>query len=137
FDLAALAPDSVSSQHLQIESRKLGFADAYRYVADVDAMPFAPERLLDRGYLASRAKLIDPTRAQDFRPGTPPVGGTVYVAAADAGGMMVSLIQSNYMGFGSGVVVPGTGLSLQNRGAGFTLKSGHPNEVAGGTRPCE
>jgi gamma-glutamyltranspeptidase/glutathione hydrolase len=100
-------------------------------------MPFAPERLLDRGYLAARAKLIDPSHAQDFAAGTPPVGGTVYVAAADANGVMVSLIQSNYMGFGSGVVVPGTGLSLQNRGAGFTLERNHPNEVAGGKRPYQ
>jgi gamma-glutamyltranspeptidase/glutathione hydrolase len=59
----------------------------------------------------------------------------VYVCAADQDGMMVSLIQSNYMGFGSGVVVPGTGISLQNRGAGFSLERGHPNEVAGGKRP--
>ena len=137
FDLAALAPDSVASQHLQIEAMKLAFADAYRYVADPAAMPFAPERLLDRGYLAARAKLIDPSHAQDFAAGTPPVGGTVYVAAADANGVMVSLIQSNYMGFGSGVVVPGTGLSLQNRGAGFTLERNHPNEVAGGKRPYQ
>ena len=80
-------------------------------------------------YLASRARLIDPTRAQDFGPGEPPRGGTVYLCAGRRSGMMVSLIQSNYMGFGSGVVVPGTGISLQNRGAGFSLEPGHPNEV--------
>ncbi len=135
FDLAALGPDSVASQHLQIEAMKLGFADAQRYVADPRAMEFAPECLLDRGYLAQRARLIDPSRAQDFGAGKPPTGGTVYLCAGDASGMMVSLIQSNYMGFGSGVVVPGTGLSLQNRGAGFSLAPGHPNEVGGGKRP--
>ncbi len=86
-------------------------------------------------YIAARARLIDPNRAQDFGPGEPPRGGTVYLCAADADGMMVSLIQSNYMGFGSGVVVPGTGISLQNRGAGFVLQPGHPNQVAGGKRP--
>ena len=59
-------------------------------------------------------------------------GGTVYLTAADEQGMMVSYIQSNYKGFGSGIVIPGTGISLQNRGAGFTLESGHPNRVAGG-----
>ncbi len=75
------------------------------------------------------------SRAQDYGPGEPPRGGTVYLGAADAGGMMVSLIQSNYMGFGSGVVVPGIGISLQNRGAGFTLEPGHPNEVGAGKRP--
>ncbi len=135
FDLATHAPDSVASQHLQIEAMKLGFADAYRYVADPRAMPFDPRCMLDAGYLASRARLIDPARAKDFGPGAPPRGGTVYLAAADEHGMMVSLIQSNYMGFGSGVVVPGTGLSLQNRGAGFSLQPGHPNEVGGGKRP--
>ena len=135
FDLAALPPDSVASQHLQIEAMKLAFADAHRYVADRSHMHVAPEALLDRAYLAARARLIDPAHAQDFGPGTPPVGGTVYLCAADADGMMVSLIQSNYMGFGSGVVVPGTGISLQNRGAGFSLEPGHPNAVAGGKRP--
>ena len=98
-------------------------------------MTVTPADLLDRGYLASRARLIDPAHARDFGPGEPPKGGTVYLCAADASGMMVSLIQSNYMGFGSGVVVPGTGISLQNRGAGFSLRAGHPNEVAGGKRP--
>ena len=98
-------------------------------------MPVSAEALLDRGYLASRARRIDRARAQDFGPGDPPKGGTVYLCAADEDGMMVSLIQSNYMGFGSGVVVPGTGISLQNRGAGFSLAPGHPNEVAGGKRP--
>jgi gamma-glutamyltranspeptidase/glutathione hydrolase len=98
-------------------------------------MPFPGTALLDRDYIASRARLIDPSRAQDFGPGEPPRGGTVYLCAADQDGMMVSLIQSNYMGFGSGVVVPGTGISLQNRGAGFVLQPGHPNEVAGGKRP--
>jgi gamma-glutamyltranspeptidase/glutathione hydrolase len=135
FDLASLAPDSVASQHLQIESMKLAFADVHRFVADPRAMDVAADALLDPAYLAARAARIDRSRAQDFGPGEPPKGGTVYLAAADARGMMVSLIQSNYMGFGSGVVVPGTGISLQNRGAGFTLEPGHPNEVGGGKRP--
>ncbi len=135
FDLAALPPDSVQSQHLQVEAMKLAFADAYRYVADPRAMECPPASLIDDDYLAARARLIDPSRAQDFGPGAVPRGGTVYLAAADAQGHMVSLIQSNYMGFGSGVVVPGTGLSLQNRGAGFSLEPGHPNLVQGGKRP--
>jgi len=95
----------------------------------------AASQLLDPDYLAARARLIDPKRAQDFGHGTPARGGTVYLAAADASGMMVSMIQSNFMGFGSGVVVPGTGISLQNRGAGFVLAPGHPNRVAPGKRP--
>jgi gamma-glutamyltranspeptidase/glutathione hydrolase len=135
FDLASLPPDSVDSQHLQIEAMKLAFADVHRHVSDPRTMKVAASSLLDPAYLAARSRLIDRARAQDFGPGSPPVGGTVYLCAADASGMMVSLIQSNYMGFGSGVVVPGTGISLQNRGAGFSLESGHPNEIAGGKRP--
>ena len=135
FDLAALDPDSAASQHLQIEAMKLAFADVYRYVSDPRTMEVPAAALLDPAYLAARAKAIDPRRAQDFGPGEPPRGGTVYLCAADANGMMVSLIQSNYMGFGSGVVVPGTGISLQNRGACFSLVPGHPNEVGGGKRP--
>ena len=128
-------PDALAAQHRAIEAMKLAFADTYRHVADRAHMPVAPEALIDRGYLASRAKLIDPKRAQDFGPGEPPRGGTVYLAVGDAHGMMVSLIQSNFMGFGSGVVVPGTGISLQNRGAGFSLDPDHPNALEGGKRP--
>jgi gamma-glutamyltranspeptidase/glutathione hydrolase len=98
-------------------------------------MELPASALLDPAYLAARARLIDPRRAQDFGPGEPPRGGTVYLCAADERGMLVSLIQSNYMGFGSGVVVPGTGISLQNRGVGFSLVPGHPNEITGGKRP--
>ncbi|MGB7540442.1 MAG: gamma-glutamyltransferase family protein [Burkholderiales bacterium] len=135
FGIADHAVDSADSVHLQIEALKLAFADAYRFVADPKAMDVMPKRLLDPDYLKARAQLIDTKRAQDFGHGSPPAGGTIYLTAADAGGMMVSMIQSNYMGFGSGVVVPGTGISLQNRGAGFVLTPGHPNEVAPGKRP--
>ncbi len=136
FDVAQLPVDSADSVHLQIEAVKLAFADARAYVADGGAMtPVTPAHLLDRDYLAARAKRIDPKRAQDFGHGAPPRGGTIYLTAADANGMMVSLIQSNYMGFGSGVVVPGTGISLQNRGYGFVLTPGHPNRVAPRKRP--
>jgi len=137
FDVAAHAVDSADSVHLQIEATKLALADAFRHVADAPAMELPPERLLDPGYLKSRAALIDMRRAQDFGHGAPPRGGTVYLAAADAAGRMVSFIQSNYLGFGSGVVVPGTGISLQNRGAGFVLTPGHPNRVAPGKRPFQ
>jgi gamma-glutamyltranspeptidase/glutathione hydrolase len=135
FDLASLSRDSVASMHLQIEAMKLAFADAYRYVGDPATMTIAPEALLNRDYLRERASLIDANKANHYGPGEPPRGGTVYVTAADASGMLVSLIQSNYMGFGSGVVVPGTGISLQNRGTGFTLAHGHANEVGPGKRP--
>jgi len=135
FDLAALAADGVDAQHLQIEAMKLAFADLYRHVADPGSMAVSAEQLLDDAYLASRAKLIDPTRAQDFGAGNPARGGTIYLTAADERGMMVSFIQSNYMGFGSGVVVPGYGVSMQNRGHGFSLDAASPNVVAPGKRP--
>jgi gamma-glutamyltranspeptidase/glutathione hydrolase len=137
FDVAALPVDGPDSVHLQIEALKLAFADVHRHVGDPAAMAFAPQALLDPRYLKSRAALIRMDVAQDFDHGTPPRGGTVYLATADQHGMMVSFIQSNYMGFGSGIVVPGTGISLQNRGAGFTRRPGHPNRVGPGKRPFQ
>jgi gamma-glutamyltranspeptidase/glutathione hydrolase len=135
FDVSGYPVDSADSVHLQIEAVKLAFADAYRFVSDPRAMELAPQQLLDTDYLKARARLIDMKRAQDFGHGSPPKGGTVYLTAADASGMMVSMIQSNFMGFGSGVVVPGTGISLQNRGSGFVLTPNHPNQVAPRKRP--
>jgi gamma-glutamyltranspeptidase/glutathione hydrolase len=137
FDVRSHALDGADSLHLQIEAVKLAFADARRYVADLAHMAFDPQVLLDPAYLKSRANLINMKKAQDFGHGTPPRGGTVYLTAADASGMMVSLIQSNYMGFGSGVVVPGTGISLQNRGACFVTTPGHPNQVGPNKRPYQ
>lgn len=127
--------DTADWQHVAIEAMKLAFADVYAYVADPRAMTITPEQLLDDSYLRERAKLIDMRRAQPFAPGTPPRGGTIYLTAADASGMMVSLIQSNYMGFGSGVVVPGYGISLQNRGHAFSLDPAHPNVARPRHRP--
>jgi gamma-glutamyltranspeptidase/glutathione hydrolase len=135
FELASLKVDSVDSQHLQIEAMKLAFADVYRFVAEPAAMELSAEQMLDPKYLASRAKLIDMKRAQDFGAGNPVKGGTIYLTAADESGMMVSFIQSNYMGFGSGVVVPGYGLSMQNRGHAFSLDAKSANVVAPGKRP--
>ncbi len=135
FDLASLPVDGAASQHLQIEAMKLAFADVYRYVAEPRSMRLTPAQMLDDTYLARRAALIDPRRAQDFGPGHGPQGGTIYLTAADERGMMVSFIQSNYMGFGSGVVVPCYGLSLQNRGHGFTLDPASDNLVGPGKRP--
>jgi len=113
---------------------KLAFADTYRYVAERDAMEVTTQQMLDDTYLAGRAKLIDMKRAQEFAPGNPVKGGTIYLTTADESGMMVSFIQSNYMGFGSGCVEPTFGISLQNRGHGFSLKPG-ANQVAPGKRP--
>ncbi len=134
FDVAGLPVDGVDSQHLQIEAMKLAFADVYRYVAEPSAMEVTAGQLLDGSYLASRAKLIDMKKAQDFGAGNPVKGGTIYLTAADENGMMVSFIQSNYMGFGSGCVEPKFGISLQNRGHGFSLAPG-ANQVAPGKRP--
>ncbi len=138
FDLAALPVDGVASQHLQIEAMKLAFADLYRYVADPRHMDVTPEQMLDPAYLASRARLIDLKKAQNFQAGNPVKGGTIYLTAADESGMMVSFIQSNFMGFGSGVVEPTFGISLQNRGHAFSTDLAAPNRanlVAPGKRP--
>jgi gamma-glutamyltranspeptidase / glutathione hydrolase len=138
FDVASLAVDGVDSQHLQIEAMKLAFADVYRYVAEPADMSVTAAQMLDDAYLTERAKLIDMKKAQDFGVGNPVKGGTIYLTAADEDGMMVSFIQSNYMGFGSGCVEPEFGVSLQNRGHAFSLdpKALNPaNLVAPGKRP--
>lgn len=134
FDVAGLPVDGVDSQHLQIEAMKLAFADVYKYVAEPSAMAVSVDQMLDDAYLASRAKLINMKKAQDFGAGNPVKGGTIYLTAADENGMMVSFIQSNYMGFGSGCVEPEFGISLQNRGHAFSLQPG-ANQVAPGKRP--
>jgi gamma-glutamyltranspeptidase/glutathione hydrolase len=138
FDLATLARDGVDSQHLQIEAMKLAFADVYRYVADEASMEVTAQQMLDPSYLKQRAALIDMKKAQDFKAGNPAKGGTIYLTAADENGMMVSFIQSNYMGFGSGCVEPAFGISLQNRGHAFAVRTGGLNPanlVAPGKRP--
>jgi gamma-glutamyltranspeptidase/glutathione hydrolase len=132
--MAALPVDSADSVHLQIEAVKLAFADAFAYVSDGDYMSVTPRHLLDKDYLKKRSRLIDTHWAKPVAAGRLS-GGTVYLTAADAKGVMVSMIQSNYMGFGSGVVVPGTGISLQNRGANFVSTPGHHNQVGPGKRP--
>jgi len=120
--------------HVAIEAMKLGFADAHAYVADPEHVAVPTAGLLDPAYAASRRALIG-EQASTPTPGDPARGGTVYLCAADADGMMVSLIQSNYMGFGSYVVIPEFGFGLQNRGAGFSVEASHPNVVAPGKRP--
>jgi gamma-glutamyltranspeptidase/glutathione hydrolase len=137
FDLASLPVDSVQSQHLQIEAMKLAFADVYQYVADPRAMAVTPAQMLDPAYLAQRAKLIQHDKATHFPFGLPQSGGTIYLSATDEQGRMISFIQSNYMGFGSGVVVPDWGVSLQNRGFGFSMDPKSANVVAGGKRPFQ
>ncbi len=135
FDITQWAVDSPEFLHIQIETMKLAFADAHRYIADSDTMDITVESLLDDAYLAQRAQMIQLDHAQDFDHGTPKPGGTIYLTAADDQGNMISYIQSNYTGFGSGMVVPGTGIALQNRGCCFTLEQGHPNQAGPGKRP--
>ncbi len=138
FDLQSLGADSVAAQHLQIETMKLAFADVYRWVAEPSSMAVTAAGMLDDAYLASRARLIAMKKAQHFGAGNPARGGTIYLTAADENGMMVSFIQSNYMGFGSGCVEPDFGISLQNRGFGFSLDPqglNPANVVAPGKRP--
>ncbi len=134
FDLTKYARDSTESFHWQIEALKLAFADALRYVADPEFTEVPVAQLLDKEYAGKRRSLIG-RRALDPTPGEPYAGGTVYLCTADNDGMMVSFIQSNYMGFGSGIVVPGTGIALQNRGACFSLDPQHPNSLQPKKRP--
>lgn len=135
LDLRQRPIDHPATQHLMIEAMKLAFADVYAHVGDPRFMQMTPADMLSDAYLAERALLIDPQRAQTYTSGQAPTGGTIHISAADQNGMMVSFIQSNYLGFGSGVVVPGTGVSLQNRGFSFTSDPSHPNAVEGGKRP--
>ncbi|GAB1487147.1 gamma-glutamyltransferase family protein [Aminivibrio sp.] len=120
--------------HRQIEAIKMGFADAHRYVADTRFASVPAQELLAKEYADSRrAQLRE--RAEDRQAGNPLPGGTVYLAAADGEGNMISYIQSNYMGFGCGVVIPDTGIALNNRGHCFSLTAGHPNVLEPGKRP--
>ncbi len=134
-DISKMPMDSADSVHLQVEAMKIAFSDGLAHIADPACMQVDSDRLLDRARLAHRAKEIRMDRAGAPRPGAFPEKGTVYLAAADSSGMMVSFIQSNFRGFGSGIVIPGTGISLHNRGCGFCLEKGHPNCVGCGKRP--
>lgn len=135
FDLARHPADSAASLHLQVEAMKMAFAQIHAQVADPQSMTIGAEDLLDQDRLAQMADRISPDRAGPAGQTFKPSGGTVTLTAADEAGMMVSLIQSNYFDFGSGIVIKDTGISLQSRGRGFVLDPGHPNCVQGGKRP--
>ena len=126
--------NSAKRIHLQVEAMRLAFADVYAHLSDARSMQVSVTSLLDRDYLAKRAALIDHQKAGSYGAGDPHSGGTVYLCAADETGMMISYIQSNFKGFGSGVVAPG-GIAFHNRGMSFNLQEGHPNQVAPGKRP--
>ncbi|WP_232226933.1 gamma-glutamyltransferase [Marinilactibacillus sp. 15R] len=126
--------DDPETIHKQIEAIKLAFSDGQATIADMKYMDETVDRLLSKTYAKERAGLIGQT-ALDPKSGVKDQSGTVYLCTADAEGNMVSYIQSNYMGFGSGTVVPDYGVSLQNRGCGFTLEENHPNTLAPGKKP--
>jgi gamma-glutamyltranspeptidase/glutathione hydrolase len=137
FDLASLAPLSRRRLHLMIEAMRLAFADTRWYVADPAFNPGPIDQLLSKDYAAQRRKLIHPEHAShDQQRGTPTSSSdTVYLSAVDADGNACSFINSNYYGFGTGIVPSGWGFSLQNRGYGFSLDAAHPNALAPGKRP--
>ncbi|SES88043.1 gamma-glutamyltranspeptidase / glutathione hydrolase [Natronincola peptidivorans] len=120
--------------HQQIEAMKLAFADGLKYITDPRKMKVKVEDLLSDGYGEERRRLIGKEALQPMT-GEPQKGGTVYLAAADEEGNMISFIQSNYMGFGSGLVVPGTGISLHNRGKNFSMEKEHVNSLEPGKKP--
>jgi gamma-glutamyltranspeptidase/glutathione hydrolase len=139
FSLAHFGHNSTDALHAMIEAKKLAYADMYRYVADPKFSQVPIQRMLSKEYAAQRAKLVDMAKANcDVLPGKPDLstsGDTTYLTVTDSDGNMVSLIQSNYAEFGSGLVADGTGFALQNRGGLFSLDPNSPNQLAGHKRP--
>jgi len=138
FDLAAMGRSSTDFWHVMVEATKLAYEDRARYYADMQFSEVPVEALLDKNYAAERAKLIDMQHAAEtYEAGNPALdhGDTTFLVAADSSGMLVSLIQSNYTGFGSGYVVPSVGIGIQDRGALFSLDPDHPNALEPGKRP--
>jgi gamma-glutamyltranspeptidase/glutathione hydrolase len=139
FDLAGAGFQSTLSLHLQIEAKRLAYEDRARYYADPHFSKVPVEWLISKDYAAQRAKLIHPDRIlTPIHPGQAPAhGDTTYFTAADADGMMISIIQSNFRGMGSGLVADGLGFMFQDRGQLFSLMDGHPNIYAPGKRPFQ
>jgi gamma-glutamyltranspeptidase/glutathione hydrolase len=135
FELSRYAVDTADSIHLQLEAVKLGFADTHAHLADPRFMGRGTMEFLDPSYLRRRAKQISLAEARCPDTGLPSSGGTACVIAADKDGMIVSYIHSNGRGFGAGIVVPETGITMQNRARAFSDRAGHPNEIGPGKRP--
>lgn len=141
YDFSKIAYGSARHVHLFVEAKKLAFADRARWYADPAFQPAPVARLISKPYAEARRRLISADKVlKEVQPGTPAEldeGDTIYLTMADADGMMVSLIQSNYRGMGSGMAPPGLGFILQDRGEMFVLKPGHPNSYAPGKRPFQ
>ena len=137
YDLRAMGHNSADYLHHLIEAKKIAFSDLARWIGDPAYMSISTDELLADRFIAQRRRLIDPERAAEHvEPGAAATSSeTIYLSVADARGNMVSFINSNYWEFGSGVVVPGTGFALQNRGAGFTMEPALPNSVGPRKRP--
>jgi gamma-glutamyltranspeptidase / glutathione hydrolase len=137
FPLDKSGLNTAATLHAMIEAKKLAYADLVRYIGDPKFSTLPVKQLLSKDWAASRAKLIDPNKANcNVEPGTLlPGSSTIYLSTVDRDGNMVSLIQSNFDDFGSGVVADGTGFILHNRGALFTLDASSPNALAPHKRP--
>ncbi len=151
YDIKGMGHNSADYLHLLVEAKRIGFADRAAYLADFDHVPASVlKALISKEYAASRRKEIDPAMAaKEYKPGAftsgtasqdaffdgRDLGDTIYLAAADGRGNAISFINSLFDTFGAGIVVPGTGIVLHNRGSGFTLQQGHPNRLAPGKRP--
>ena len=134
-DLPALGHNSAAYLHRLIEAKKLAFADRDAYLGDPEHMRVPVETLISKRYAATRRAAIAPNRAaREVAPGMTDDGDTIYLTVVDEQRNAISLIYSLFGSFGSGLVVPGTGIALQNRGTGFSLEEGHPNELAPGKR---
>jgi len=136
YDLASLGLFSPEYIHLLVETKKLAFEDRARFYADMTFNKIPIDWLVSEAYADQRRQLIDPRRAaRSVDPGIPPAPNTIYLTVADREGNMVSLIQSNFRGMGSGMTPPGLGFVLQNRGESFNLQPGHFNTYEPGKRP--
>ena len=137
WDVAAMGSQTAETYHHFIEAMRLAFSDAFRYVADPTKSEVPTAHLLSKDYAATRRALIDPSLAMKTAPYGQVTGGsdTVYITCVDGKGNACSFINSVYNNFGTGMIVPGTGIALHNRGALFSLEPGHPNELAPNKRP--
>ncbi|MDP2424610.1 MAG: gamma-glutamyltransferase [Bacteroidales bacterium] len=137
YDFSKIPFGSASHIHLFVEAKKLAFEDRARYYADMEFSQVPVRTLISKEYAAKRRILVNEQRSGAYEPGQAMEGGTIYLTVADKEGNMVSLIQSNYRGLGSGMVPPGLGFMLQNRGELFNLNEGHANVYAPGKRPFQ